>query len=152
GPWPTTPKVLAALAAECTKATFFPIGQHATYHPDILKQVAAAGHSIGSHTWSHAELKRLKQDKAVEEIEKGLSAVKLALGAPPAPFFRFPFLRDSKETLAYLGSRNIAIFSCDLDSFDFKSRKPEQVVSNVIAKLERKSKGIILLHDRLEWT
>src|SRR2546426_480429 len=45
GPWPrNTAAVLAALAANCTKATFFPIGKHATYHPEILKQVAAAGH------------------------------------------------------------------------------------------------------------
>src|SRR5262249_29119871 len=43
GPWPKhTPAVLAALAAHCTKAIFFPIGLHATYEPGILKQVAAA--------------------------------------------------------------------------------------------------------------
>ncbi|TMJ87533.1 MAG: polysaccharide deacetylase family protein, partial [Alphaproteobacteria bacterium] len=52
GPWPkNTPAVLAALAAHCTKAIFFPIGLHATYEPSILKQVAAAGHAVGSHTW-----------------------------------------------------------------------------------------------------
>src|SRR5260370_37569427 len=39
GPWPVnTPLVLKALYDECTKATFFPIGKHATYHPEILKQ------------------------------------------------------------------------------------------------------------------
>ena len=48
GPWPrNTPAVLAALAAHCTKAVFFPIGKHSTYHPEILKQVAAAGHTVG---------------------------------------------------------------------------------------------------------
>ena len=55
GPWPNnTPAVLKALADECTKAVFFPIGKHATYHPAILRQVAAAGHTVGAHTWSHA--------------------------------------------------------------------------------------------------
>jgi peptidoglycan/xylan/chitin deacetylase (PgdA/CDA1 family) len=152
GPWPTTPKVLAALAGECTKATFFPIGKNAMSYPDILKQVAAAGHTIGSHTWSHANLKKLKPDAALAEIEKGLSAVKIALGVPPAPFFRFPFLLDSKETMSHLASRNIAVFSCDLDSFDFKVRKPEQVVKNVMTKLEKTGKGIILMHDSHEWT
>src|SRR6202790_3866322 len=53
GPWPTTPAVLKALAAECVRAIFFPIGKHATYYPEILRQVAAGGHTIGSHTWSH---------------------------------------------------------------------------------------------------
>ena len=148
GPWPeNTRAVLAALDQHCTKATFFPIGKHALWHPEILKDVAAAGHTIGSHTWSHANIGKLKGEKATEEIEKGISAVALALGVPPAPFFRFPFLKDPKDQLSYLGTRNIAIFSHDLDSFDFKMRKPEDVVKSVMNKLEKKGKGIILLHD-----
>ena len=92
-------------------------------------------------------LRYLKHDRGVEEIEKGFSAVKLALGGPPAPFFRFPFLKDPKDQLDYLGTRNIAVFSHDLDSFDFKMRKPEDVIKSVMTKLERKGKGIILMHD-----
>jgi peptidoglycan/xylan/chitin deacetylase (PgdA/CDA1 family) len=148
GPWPNnTRAVLDALAHECTKATFFPIGKHALWHPEILKEVAQAGHTIGSHTWSHANLKKVKDDKAKEEIEKGVSAIKLALGAPPAPFFRFPFLQDPPELVSYLGTRNIGIFSHDVDSFDFKIRKPEDVVKSVMTKIEKKGKGIILMHD-----
>ena len=93
GPWPVnTPSVLKTLADECTKAIFFPIGKHASYYPEILKQVAAAGHTVGSHTWSHANLnnKKLTEPQRKEEIEKGFSAVKWALGASPAPFFRLP--------------------------------------------------------------
>jgi peptidoglycan-N-acetylglucosamine deacetylase len=148
GPWPgNTPAVLEALAHHCVKATFFPIGKHALWHPEILKEVAAAGHTIGGHTWSHANLGRIKGDKAIEEIEKGFSAVRLALGAPPAPFFRFPFLKDPPELLTYLASRNVAVFSHDLDSFDFKMHKPEDVIKSVMTKLARKGKGIILMHD-----
>src|SRR5258705_9484993 len=91
GPWPgNNPSVLKALADECTQAVFFPIGKHATYHPEILKQVVAAGHSVGTHTWSHANLnsKKMNEQQARDEIEKGFSAVKLALGAAPSPFFR----------------------------------------------------------------
>jgi peptidoglycan/xylan/chitin deacetylase (PgdA/CDA1 family) len=148
GPWPNnTRAVLEALAEHCVKATFFPIGKHALWHPEILKEVAAGGHTIGGHTWSHANLGKVKGDKATEEIEKGMSAVKLALGASPAPFFRFPYLKDPQEQLEYLGKRNIAIFSHDLDSFDFKMRKPQDVIKSVMRKLERKGKGIILMHD-----
>ena len=147
GPWPNnTRAVLTALANHCAKATFFPIGKHALWHPDIIKEVASAGHTIGGHTWSHGNLERMKGEKGIEEIEKGFSAVKLALGSPPSPFFRFPFLKD-KDHLAYLGTRNIGVFSHDLDSFDFKMRTPEQVVSSVMSKLEKKGKGIILMHD-----
>jgi peptidoglycan-N-acetylglucosamine deacetylase len=150
GPWPVnTPAVLKALADECTKGVFFPIGKHATYHPEILRQVAAAGHTIGAHTWSHANLnaKKMTDQVAKDEIEKGFSAVKLALGAAPSPFFRFPELQHGPGAMAYLGSRNVAIFSCDLDSFDFRAKDATQIINTVMTKLDKQGKGIILMHD-----
>jgi peptidoglycan/xylan/chitin deacetylase (PgdA/CDA1 family) len=160
GPWPkNTPAVLAALAAHCTKAIFFPIGLHATYEPGILKQVAAAGHAVGSHTWCHQDLSKTKGHCLVngkretveydpkDEIEMGISAVHWAVGGPTAPFFRFPALRQPPELIAYLGQRNIAIFSTDLDSFDFKMRKPDEVKKSVLARLKKFGKGIVLMHD-----
>jgi peptidoglycan/xylan/chitin deacetylase (PgdA/CDA1 family) len=152
GPWPSnTQAVLKALADQCLRATFFPIGKHATYHPEILKQVVAAGHTIGNHTWSHqdlqAVLKKSGQDAAIEEIEKGVSAVRMMAGAPTAPFFRFPDLRHPPEMLTYLGGRNIASFSTDIDSFDFKIKKPDELTKSLIGKLNKLGKGIILMHD-----
>ncbi|GAB1716355.1 MAG: polysaccharide deacetylase [Nitrobacter sp.] len=150
GPWPGhTPAVLKALADQCTTGIFFSIGKHATYHPEILRQVAAAGHTIGGHTWSHANLnnKKLSEAQRKDEIEKGFSAVKWALEAAPAPFFRFPALQHPPEMVTYLGERNIAIFSCDVDSFDFRAHRPEQVVDTIFKKLDKVGKGIILMHD-----
>jgi peptidoglycan/xylan/chitin deacetylase (PgdA/CDA1 family) len=160
GPWPkNTQAVIAALAAHCTKAIFFPIGLHATYEPAILKQVAAGGHAVGSHTWCHQDLSKTKgtclingKRESVEydpkdEIEKGISAVRWAVGGPTAPYFRFPALRQPPDLLAYLGQRNIAVFSTDFDSFDFKMRKPEQVRKSVMDRLKKHGKGIALMHD-----
>ena len=149
GPWPGhTPAVLKALADQCTKALFFPIGKHAGWHPEIMKQVGAAGHSVGSHTWSHRDLSKLSQQDGIAEIEKGVAGVSIALGnTPTAPFFRFPALRHPPELLKYVGERNIGVFSTDMDSFDFKMRKPDQVIASVMKKLEKHGKGIILMHD-----
>ena len=151
GPWPVnTPSVLKSLADQCTTGIFFSIGKHATYYPEILKQVLAAGHTIGSHTWSHATLtnKKLTEQQRKDEIEKGFSAVKWALGGvSPAPFFRFPALQHPPEMVTYLGTRNIAMFSCDLNSFDFKARNPQQVIDVTMKKLDKLGKGIILMHD-----
>ncbi|HVZ52295.1 MAG TPA: polysaccharide deacetylase family protein [Pseudolabrys sp.] len=149
GPWPgNTPRVLKALADECTKALFFPIGKHAGWHPEILKQVLAQGHTVGSHTWSHKDLSKLTSDEATAEIEKGIAAVSIALGNRPlAPFFRFPALRNPPDMMKYLGDRNIGVFSTDLDSFDFKIHKPDQVIKSVMTKLDKRGKGIILMHD-----
>jgi len=153
GPWPeNTMAVVKALTDECLKATFFEIGKHAVWHPEITKQVLQAGMTVGTHTWSHKDLARNPYandiEQAEQEIEMGNSAVYMAAaGAPIAPFFRFPDLQHPPQMLAYLGQRNIAIFSTDIDSFDFKLHKPEQVIKSVMTKLEKRGKGIILMHD-----
>ncbi len=152
GPWPeNTPAVLKALADNCLKATFFEIGEHAMWHPQITKQVIEAGMTVGSHTWSHKDLARNPYasdlDLAKQEIEMGASAVHMAAGVPIAPFFRFPSLQHPPAMLAYLGERNIATFSTDIDSFDFRMHKPEQVIKSVTSKLQKRGKGIILMHD-----
>jgi peptidoglycan/xylan/chitin deacetylase (PgdA/CDA1 family) len=148
GPSPTTPAVLKALADQCVHATFFSIGKYATYYPKILQQIAAGGHSIGTNTWSYIDLAKKSEQEAKDEIEKGISAIHWALqSAPSAPFFRFPDLTHPQQMITYLGTRNIAIFSTDIDSFDVKIHKPEQLVSSVMAKLAKRGKGIILMHD-----
>ena len=144
----TTKKILDALQSHCTKATFFSIGKMALGMPDILRDVIKRGHTVGSHTMTHASIRKKKVQKdAVDEIEKGLSAVTRAAGVPIAPFFRYPFLEDSPESLEYLASRNIAVFSMDVDSFDYKARNAERLVKDTMARLDQKRKGIVLLHD-----
>ncbi len=147
-----TDRVLAALKRHCTKATFFAIGKMALGMPEIIRRVHSAGHTVGSHTWSHRNLARGKYTgknlgKAIDEIERGVSAVRRAVGKPIAPFFRFPFLRDSKGTFDHLAKRNLAVFSMDVDSFDFKYRSPKKLAGRVLAKLKANGKGILLLHD-----
>ncbi|MFZ0458338.1 MAG: polysaccharide deacetylase family protein [Rhodoplanes sp.] len=148
GPWPNnTPAVLAALAAQCVKATFFIIGKHAIWHPRILKQIAAQGHTIGTHTWSHVDLTKKTVAERTDEIEKGVSIVNLLIGGGAAPFFRFPTLRHPPETVEYLGQRNIASFSTDIDSLDFKIKNPDAIVAGLLANLKKRGKGILLMHD-----
>src|SRR5439155_466460 len=108
----------------------------------IPSAVAAQGHTIGTHTWSHVALAKKTTNEAKEEIEKGFSAVRMALGSQPSSFFRFPALAHPPEMVTYLGERNIGIFSTDMDSFDFKTKKSALVIQNVLAKLKKHGKGI----------
>jgi peptidoglycan/xylan/chitin deacetylase (PgdA/CDA1 family) len=153
GPWPgNTPAMLKALTDECLKATFFEIGKHASWHPEITKQVLAAGMTLGTHTWSHKDLARNPYAKDIEqakaEIEMGFSAVHMAAGGGKvAPFFRFPALQHPPQLLSYLAERNVGVFSTDIDSRDFKLHKPEDVIKSVMNQLEKHGKGIILMHD-----
>ena len=153
GPWPdNTPMVLKALQDNCAKATFFEIGEHSTWRPDLTKELVDAGMTVGTHTWSHKDLAKNPYAKDIEqakqEIEMGVSAVHMsAAGGPVAPFFRFPDLQMPPDLIAYLGTRNIATFSTDIDTFDFKLRKPDDVVKSVMTKLAKNGKGILLMHD-----
>jgi peptidoglycan/xylan/chitin deacetylase (PgdA/CDA1 family) len=99
GPWPATDqKILAALAHECVRATFFLIGKPASEHPELVRRIAAQGHTLAHHTWTHHNLKYMKPEAAIGEIDKGIAAVETALhGRPPRPrarrSFAFPSLK-----------------------------------------------------------
>jgi peptidoglycan/xylan/chitin deacetylase (PgdA/CDA1 family) len=147
-----TPTVIKALTDECLKATFFEVGEPATWHPEITKLALESGMTVGTHTWSHKDLARNPYAKDLEraktEIEMGISAVQIAGGGGKiAPFFRFPYLLKPPPLVSYLGERNIAIFSADIDSRDFKLHKPEDVIKSVMTQLEKRGRGIVLLHD-----
>jgi peptidoglycan/xylan/chitin deacetylase (PgdA/CDA1 family) len=153
GPWPsTTPKVLAALASECVRATFFLIGKSASEHPELVRRIAAGGHTIGHHTWTHRSLKRIPPREAREEIDRGISAVEAALhgvatNVPSTPFFRFPGFESTQAALDNLQSRGIVVFGADLWASDWNSMTPRQELKLITDRLKSAGRGIILFHD-----
>jgi len=153
GPWPpTTPKVLKALAQECVRATFFLIGKPASEHPDLVRRIAAEGHTVGHHTWLHRSLMRIAPSETTEEIDHGISAVEMALHGqatttPSTPFFRFPGFESTPATLDSLQSRGIVVFGADLWAGDWNKMTPQQELKLLIKRLTVARKGIILLHD-----
>jgi peptidoglycan/xylan/chitin deacetylase (PgdA/CDA1 family) len=153
GPWPrTTTRVLAALAQECVRATFFLIGRSASEYPELARRIAAEGHTIGHHTWSHRSLRRVSPEDARQEIDRGISAVEMALhGAattvPTTPFFRFPGFESTPSTLDLLQSRGLVVFGADLWASDWNGMTPKQELKLVTDRLDAAGKGIILFHD-----
>lgn len=153
GPAPATDeKVLAALAEECVRATFFLIGKPASEHPDWVRKIAAAGHSIGHHSWSHHNLKMMTPEDATGEIDKGIAGVEMALNGvstttPSTPFFRYPFFEMSQYTLDYLEKRGIVVFGADLWANDWIKMPPEAQLKRLIDSVKTAGKGILLLHD-----
>jgi peptidoglycan/xylan/chitin deacetylase (PgdA/CDA1 family) len=153
GPWPaTTSRVLATLAQECVQATFFLIGRPASEHPDLVRRIAAEGHTVGHHSWSHPNFMQIKPDAAIEEIDHGISAVEMALHGKPTttpttPFFRFPGFQSTPATLDLLQSRGIVVFGADLWASDWNKMTPEQELKLVTDRLQAAGRGIILFHD-----
>jgi len=153
GPWPpTTPKVLAALARECVHATFFLIGKPASEHPDLVRRIAAEGHTIGHHTWTHRSLMRIPPGETTEEIDRGISADEMVLHGvatttPSTPFFRFPGFETTPATLELLQSRGIVVFGTDLWASDWNRMTPAHELKLITDRLKIAGKGIILFHD-----
>lgn len=144
---PYTRRVLDALDEQCTKATFFIVGRMAIADPELLKETRRRGHTIGLHTYAHSKLSTISAARAKEEIELGLSATAKALGENPAPFFRFPYLRDTNAMVTYVGERKFGVFGINIDSRDFSTRNPAEVQKTVLSQLAVHRKGIILMHD-----
>jgi peptidoglycan/xylan/chitin deacetylase (PgdA/CDA1 family) len=142
-----TRPILDALDQQCTKATFFMVGRMALSDPETTREVARRGHTVGTHTYSHANLKKMTPLKARAEIELGFSAVQAALGAPIAPFFRFPYLADPQSMIGHLQTRQVGIFSIEVDGYDYRTRDPATVQRTILNQLAQKRKGIILFHD-----
>lgn len=151
GPLPKhTKPILDILAAECIKATFFIVGSQAQYNPSTLREVAAAGHTIGTHTQNHIlKMDRMPLDQAKAEIDNGFASTSEALGDSykVAPFFRVPGLLRSAQVEDYLASKGIMTWSSDFLADDWRHISSARVAELAIRRLKAYGRGILLLHD-----
>lgn len=147
---PYTSRVLETLNANCVKATYFLIGQMAQTYPDLVRQIHAAGHTIGTHSQHHPlRFERMALPNVEDEVEGGIASVTAALGdrSEVAPFFRIPGLLRAATVEDYLASQSIMIWSADFDADDWRHISAAEVMRRALARLEAKGKGVLLLHD-----
>lgn len=150
GPSPaSTPQLLDALAAQCVKANFFLVGEHAKAAPDLVRRELAEGHTVGTHSETHADLAKLPLADAEKEIQDGIAAANAALGPSDrsAPFFREPYLSSSPGIEQYLVKAGLMLWSIDVDPEDWRESTPDEVIARTMAQLENKHSGIVLMHD-----
>ncbi len=148
GPVPNiTPKVLHELDQHCAKATFFMVATMAKNNPSLARKVANKGHTIGIHSYSHKNLGQQSGANAVKDVNRSITAIEKAVGRDVAPFFRFPYLSENKSVNQHLNRLGYGVFAIDVDSLDYKFSNPTSMVNRVMGELNRKGKGIILMHD-----
>jgi peptidoglycan/xylan/chitin deacetylase (PgdA/CDA1 family) len=151
GPSPKyTDRILDTLDTNGVKATFLMVGSMARAYPSMVRKVAARGHTIGSHTQHHADLAKLSTEKALGEIREGQESIAAALTpmrVQAAPFFRFPYLSDTKALRHALAAGGTVVIDADVDSKDYFVSTPDEVASRSIARLDERGSGIILFHD-----
>lgn len=149
---PYTNRVLDTLAAECVKVTYFLVGQMARAHPELVRRIYNAGHTIGTHSMSHPlTFDQMELPRISREVDGGIATVKAAVGDPRAvaPFFRIPGLARSRLVEGYLASQSLAVWSADGVADDWhRGIKPAEIVRKALSRIEAKGhRGVLLLHD-----
>ena len=143
GPWPTTTiQILDILKKNNIKATFFWVGRYLQTYPELGKQVVAAGHAIGNHTWSHQYIK-YNEDSAAREIDRTSSLIEELTGLKTL-MFRPPGGILNNGLAAYAHKNNYAVVLWSADSLDW--RTPTQSLMDNVMK-QANSGGIVLMHD-----
>jgi peptidoglycan-N-acetylglucosamine deacetylase len=151
GPIPgRTISILDTLDRHGVKATFLMVGQMARSYPHLVREVAARGHTIGSHSQNHPNLAAMSHERAIAEILAGERSIAQALVPTrhsAAPFFRFPYLAETPALRRHLAERGTVVIDVDVDSKDYWQSTPDQVRRRTLSQLERRGSGIILFHD-----
>ncbi|MGY2846792.1 peptidoglycan/xylan/chitin deacetylase (PgdA/CDA1 family) [Bradyrhizobium sp. USDA 4509] len=152
GPLPKySNQVLAILASQCVKATFFTIGSQARFNPEGVRKLIAAGHTVGTHSQNHPlTMNKMPLEKVRQEVDDGIASTLAALNGDKsklAPFFRIPGLMRAEIPEAYLASQGIQVWSADFPADDWRHISPQRVYDLAIQRIEAKRKGILLLHD-----
>ncbi|NQV24578.1 MAG: polysaccharide deacetylase family protein [Rhodopirellula sp.] len=123
GPHPEfTPQLLDNLATVDIKGTFFIVGEKAQQHPDILKRIAAEGHEIGNHTWTHSEPRKTSTGQFHDEVTRTNDLI-FNLTGTPCRLTRPPKGELSPgKILALLKLRQtIVLWNCDTKDYLMKS-------------------------------
>lgn len=159
GPIPrNTDRVLEALAHECTKATFFIVGAMAKSHPEALRRIAVAGHSVGHHTMTHPlDMVKRPVEWGKDNIASGWKTVDQILYGkaeerPATPFFRYPGLFNSNGINTWLNSLDVGVFAIDAAGNDWlkgylTATDAPNVMNEALKELEKTNGGVLLLHD-----
>lgn len=143
GPGPRlTPRVIGVLEEHGAIATFFPLGERAEAHPELLPAVVAAGHEIGCHGQSHPHAFRVGPIAALRDARRGLIALSAWLTRPT--IFRPPFGKLDLITWIYLRRNGVKLGWWTVDSGDTRG----QVSSRPLLEAVRDSRGgVVLFHD-----
>jgi peptidoglycan-N-acetylglucosamine deacetylase len=146
GPHPIlTPRLLDMLKVRGIKATFFLIGQNAAEYPDIVRRMAAEGHEIGNHTWSHPQLTKLNPAALREEIDRTSSTIAEIVGKPVL-IMRPPYGATSDYINHWINREfGMKVILWSVDPLDWKYRNSARVERQILAGA--RPGAIILSHD-----
>jgi peptidoglycan/xylan/chitin deacetylase (PgdA/CDA1 family) len=154
GPSPdVTPQVLKLLARHKARATFFVIGRYldgestrARRSREVLKKIVSAGHLVGNHTHDHANLTAVSHEEMIAQIDSGAESIERVTGKRPL-LFRPPYGRLDDVGQRAARDRNLELLLWSVEARDMQRGDPDEMFTDLVAQLDYKEGGVVLLHD-----
>jgi peptidoglycan-N-acetylglucosamine deacetylase len=139
-----TPRVLDILARYDVTASFFLTGSCAHASRELVRATAAAGHTVGNHTWSHPSLVGLTEEEFAEQVDRAGDML-AELAARPVRFVRPPYGDIDDECLTRIRARGLTAVHWSVDPTDWRRPPADVLATRVLDALH--PGAVILLHD-----
>ncbi|MFJ4467995.1 polysaccharide deacetylase family protein [Streptomyces sp. NPDC089424] len=150
GPGRDTPELLDILKKEKVRATFFLLGRnHVLRYPETVRRLAAEGHEVGNHTWTHQRLDRLDKDAIRDELARTQDAIADVTGRRPT-LMRPPQGRTDDEVTAVCKELGLSQILWSTTAKDYATKDSALIRKRTLDQAGRD--GIILLHDIYDGT
>ena len=142
GPYaPVGNRILDCLAQYNGKATFYVVGNRVPSYTAEMQRIAAEGHEIGNHTYSHKYLNTLNAAQIRQEIDRCADTVQAVCGVRPATV-RLP---GGNKNATVLAAVQEPIVLWNVDTLDWKTRNAQNTVNVVLSQVQ--DGDIILMHE-----
>ncbi|WP_176611344.1 polysaccharide deacetylase family protein [Actinomadura sp. WMMB 499] len=144
GPVPGTAELLDVLDANGVRATFFVVGEKAAEHPELVRREYLAGHEIGNHSYTHADLGEASKERVVSELRRTQDVIRSATGLTPV-LLRPPYGSMSKTLEREARRMGLAQVLWSVDPQDWSERDSGSVEKKIVEGV--RPGGVVLMHD-----
>ncbi|MCL2856293.1 MAG: polysaccharide deacetylase family protein [Oscillospiraceae bacterium] len=137
-------EILAVLERYGVQASFFVLGQWAEKYPQSVRDIAAAGHEVGSHSNTHADMTTLSEAQIRSQISESTAKIQELTGVRPT-LFRTPSGAYNNQVIALIEDAGLYPIQWDCDSLDYRDLTAEQMWVRISKNLRPGS--ILLFHS-----
>jgi peptidoglycan/xylan/chitin deacetylase (PgdA/CDA1 family) len=137
--------ILDTLKKHGVTSTFFLTGKWVEKYPDLAKRIAAEGHEIGNHSYSHPDLTKLQEAEAIQQIQDAEAAIQQITGKSSRPLFREPYGAQSEQERRWVRKAGYSYsIYWDVDTLDWQFPPVETLVKRLTERTQNGS--IVLMH------